>query len=174
MFRGLYGNGVLGIPGTVLRSTVSECVSAGRSVTPPECKWTVWKGERVAQITKIPFWLPGNVPVATPRLQTVLNRRVDDVMPLHYGSPLKRSTLWWSYGYLYDTGSCLTCLCGLVMLEYIAWSCLWGHILCSQKGVTRSVLTALLKQWATTPLYPVSHAQYGVIFSIWLVVLWSL
>lgn len=41
MFRGLYGNGVLGIPGTVLRSTVSECVSAGRSVTPPECKWTV-------------------------------------------------------------------------------------------------------------------------------------
>lgn len=50
----------------------------------------------MAQITKIPLWLPGNVPVATPRLQsgsqTVLNRGVDDVMPLHYGSPLKRST----------------------------------------------------------------------------------
>lgn len=61
------------------------------------------KGERLAQITKIPLWIVGEVPVETPRLQTggktVTNRSVGDVMQLDYGSsPVRKSMVVLSYG----------------------------------------------------------------------------
>lgn len=43
MYRGLYGNGVLGSHGNVLRHTVSARLldATGRFGTPPVCKWMV-------------------------------------------------------------------------------------------------------------------------------------